>query len=191
MAQLYNELSSNIQTTTVLDVSQIKEMDISSIAFKELIIRLAQQANSHAMATNIREIGLYDTQEQLGVQAFFPTPTVGGASSGNITPTNRAVYRKVINFGALPGSSATISVPHGITIALLSSFTVTRIYGASTKMTNNLATMSFIPLPYSDPNAAANSIALYLDGTNVNITTGTKNWSAWTQTYIVMEFMKN
>jgi hypothetical protein len=190
MAQLYNELSSSIPTTSILDVEQIQKMDTKSPEFRELIVRLSQQANSHALAINNRDTGLYDTQEYVSGQSFFPNPNIAG-SSGTQTPAQRPVYRKVINFGALPGSSATISVAHGITIPLSSSFTVTRIYGSASKMTNNLATMSFIPLPYADPSAAANSIALNMDGTNVNITTGTKDWSSWTSAYVVIEFLKN
>lgn len=186
MAQLYNELSSNIQTTAILDVTQIQQMDIKSPEFKELIIRLVQQANSHAMAINGKDDGLYDTQEQLSVQTFFPNPNIAG-SSGTQFPEMRPVYRKVIYFGALPGAGATISVPHGITITAGSTFSITRMYGAAT----NPTTLAFISLPYAHPNAAVYCIALNADGTNVNITTGTTDWSAYTQTYIVMEYLKS
>lgn len=186
MAQLYNELSSNIPLSSMLDVTQIQSMDTKSQDFKELIVRLAQQANSHAMAINSRDTGSYDTSEQVSGKTFFPNPNIAG-SSGTQTPANRAVYRKTIYFGSLPGSSATISVPHGITIPTGSLFTITRIYGAAT----NPTTMSFIPLPYSHPNAAVYSIALNADATNVNITTGTNNYSGYTQAYVVMEFLKN
>lgn len=186
MAQLYNELSSNIQTTAVLDVTQIQQMDIKSPEFKELIIRLVQQANSHAMAINGKDDGLYDTQEQLSVQTFFPNPNIAG-SSGTQFPEMRPVYRKVIYFGALPGAGATISVPHGITITAGSTFSITRIYGAAT----NPTTMKFIPLPYADPSGGFSGITLNADATNVNITTGSTNWSAYTITYVILEYLKN
>jgi hypothetical protein len=177
MAQLQNLQNPFLSTTQIFDVSDVRSMKVESPEFKELIIRLVMDANEKSIAINSKAIGNYDTLEQLSGKTYPPT-------SGQ-TPRNS--YFKIINFGALPGSSTTKSIAHGITITAGSSFSVVNVYGAAT----NPTTMNFIPLPYSHPNAAVYAIALNADGTNVNITTGTNNWSAYTLTTVVIEYLKD
>lgn len=95
---------------------------------------------------------------------------------------NRDVYRKVIDFGALPNAGVK-TVAHGITFDASSS--LTHLYASATDPVNLL----YIPIPYASP-TLANNIEISLDSTNVIITTGT-NRSAFTICYVVIEWLKN
>jgi len=163
-----------IPTTNVWDVSEIYSTDVKSPEFKELLVRLYQNLNVMAMGVNNRDAGLYDTSEFVCGQQFFPDPALTSASS--VTPTFRNVFRKVVNFGALPNNTGK-SVAHGITTTVNTSFT--RMYGVATDPTG----FSALAIPNSD-------ITLELDGTNVTITT-TADLTAYTTTYVVLEYIKS
>jgi len=163
-----------IPTTNVWDVSEIYSTDIKSPEFKELLVRLYQNLNVMAMGVNNRDAGLYNTSEFVCGQQFFPDPALTSASS--VTPTFRNVFRKVVNFGALPDTTGK-NVAHGITTTVNTSFT--RMYGAAT----DPAGFSALAIPNSD-------ITLELDGTNVTITT-TADLTAYTTTYVVLEYIKS
>jgi len=119
-------------------------------------------------AVNEKDIGQYLQTEVLCGQKFF---------NDEDTKNTHSVYRKVIDFGALPASSAK-TVPHGIDIQESTRFT--RIYGTANSPS------SFIPLPYAD-STAANSISLEITELNVEITTAI-DYSAYTETYVVVEY---
>ena len=124
---------------------------------------------------NDKEIAQYNLVEIVTGQKWF-------------TPSNnqkeRYVYRKVIDFGALP-NAATKSVAHGITTTATTVFT--NIYGASTDPGASAITAS-IPLPFSSPTLNEN-IKLNVDATNVNVTTGI-DYTAYTETYIILEYIQ-
>ena len=168
-----------IPTTQVWDVSEIYATEVTSPAFKELLVRLYQNLNRQAVAVNSKDTGIYDTLECANGQAFFPNPLFD--STTQTYPAVRQVYRKVVNFGALP-NTALKTVSHGLTVT--TGFTVTRVYGAATDPVNKL----FLPIPYSSP-VLANNIELNIDATNVNITTGS-NRAAYTVTYVIFEYLK-
>lgn len=128
-------------------------------------------------ALNDKEIGQYNTVELVSGQKWF---TPGDAN------VERYVYRKVIDFGALP-NSATKSVAHGITTTQHTVFT--RIYGTATDPGASTIT-SAIPIPYVDPGTLANGIQLDVDATNVNVTTAA-NYTAYTTCYIILEYIQN
>ncbi len=102
----------------------------------------------------------------------------------------RQVFRKVIAFGALP-NAGTKSVAHGIDTLPQDlpnnyiGFSFTRIYATATDPVNEL----YIPIPYAS-NVAANVIEINVDATNVNITTAS-NKTAYTITYVVLEYIKS
>lgn len=125
---------------------------------------------------NLKEFGQYGTVELLTGQTWF---TPGNAN------INRLTYRKVIDFGTLP-NTATKSVAHGITTTGNTVFT--RIYGTATDPGASSITAA-IPLPYVDPNTAANGIQLDIDATNVNVTTAA-DYTAYSA-YIVLEYIQN
>ena len=129
-----------IPTTTVMDVSEIYSTEVTSPEFKELLVRLYQNFNNLALAMNVKDTAIYDTEEFVSGQKFFPDPALD--STSDTEPTQRNIFRKVIKFGALP-DTATKSVAHGITIDANTTFT--RIYGTS----SDQAGLVYIPLPYS------------------------------------------
>jgi hypothetical protein len=171
-----------VPTSNVWDSGQIEQTDANSPEFKQLIVRLYQNLNQIALSLNAKETGYYDTLELINGQQFFPNPAYSSQSS--TAPVYRSVFRKVINFGALP-NAATKSVPHGIApIGLNSSFTFTRIYGTSSKT----STQNYIPIPYSSGTLNKN-IEINVDGTNVNITTSI-DYSLYIVTYIILEYLR-
>lgn len=169
-----------VPTTSVWDIDTLRSVDVTSPQFKELLVRLYQNINAIALSLNTRDAGYYDTQSFVNGQVFFPNPALNSGSNG--TPTFRQVLRKVINFGALPNTTSK-SVAHEI--AMNGAFSFTRIYGCST----DPVALNFIPLPYPSL-VAADTIELSVDATNVTVTTGS-NWSAYTTTYIVIEWLTN
>lgn len=169
-----------IPTNFIWDVHALKDMDVTSPQFKELLVRLYQNLNNMALALNVKDSAYYNTQEFVNGQMWFPNPAY--TSSSPVTPAFRNVYRQVINFGALP-DTAVKSVPHNIPIN--ASYSFTRIYGAATDPINLL----YIPLPYVK--VGFDGVQLDVDATNVNISTTTNLYIGYTISYIVLEYIKN
>ncbi len=167
-----------VPTTDVWDVTPVYELNLDD-KFEDLLVRLYQNLNNMSLSINVRDAGYYDTMEFLNSQVYFPNPTLNSGTS--TTPTYRSVFRKVVNFGALPNAGAK-SVAHGITCTQATSFT--RIYGAASDPVNFL----YIPLPYASP-VLANNISIDVDATNVTITTGS-NRTAFTICYVILEYLQ-
>jgi hypothetical protein len=167
-----------VRTTDVWDTAELQDIDVTSDAFKELLVRLYQNINNIAVATNAKDSAFYNNSEFVTGGQFFANPALSSGTSFN--PTLRPVFRKVINFGALPNTGSK-SVAHGITIT--PSFSFTRIYATATNPNT-----SFIPIPYASP-ILVNNIELSVDLTNVTITTGSDR-TAYTLTYVVLEYIK-
>lgn len=162
-----------VPTTFVWDVAELRDTDIKSERFKELLVRLYQNLNLMQISLNVKDSAYYDTEEFVNGQLFFASPD---ASSSSTEATNRRqVFRKVINFGALPNST-TKSVAHDIDIT--SGYSFTRLYGAASDQSG----LNFLAIPNS-------AITLAVDSTNVKITT-TSNLSAYTITYVTLEYLK-
>lgn len=128
-------------------------------------------------AVNTKEIAQYSQNLNLTGQQFF---TVGDAQK------TRYVYRKVINFGALPNAT-TKSVAHGMVNTQNSLWT--RIYATATDP-GATTTTSAIPIPYVDPTNLANGIEINVDTTNVNIKTAV-NYTAYTNCVVILEYIQN
>lgn len=169
-----------LPTTDVWDVAQLYDVDVNSDEFKELLVRLYQNVNNIALAVNLKDTGYYTLQEFLNSQAYFANPAL--SSSTPQAPVLRQVFRKVINFGALPNAGAK-SVAHNIPIT--SGYSFTRIYGTASDQS---APRSFIPLPYAS--AAGDNIELQVDDTDVIITT-TIDRTNYTICYVVLEYVKS
>ena len=172
-----------ITTTQSWDVTELKQMDVSSDQFRELFVRMYQQLNNMAQSINTKASGRFNTQEFATGETFYPSPSISSAS--NISAAPRSVFRRVVNMlptGTLP-NTGTLTVAHGLTFN--SANTLTRLYGAAT----NAAGTSLIPIPYASP-IAANNIELYADATNIYIVTG-KDQTAYTKCNVIMEFLKN
>jgi len=133
----------------------------------DLVTSLQDVYQGIASTVNTKEGGLYVPIEKLTSAQYF-TP-------GN-PQLNRAVYRMVVDFGALPNSGVK-SVPHNI-VGWNSDFRLTREFGAATDPILNKS----LPLPNV-------GIKLENDATNVTVTT-TANFSNYTDSTIVIEFTK-
>ncbi len=176
------EFGLTVPTTDEWDVAQIYETDVNSPEFKELLVRLYQNIGNMALVLNLKDGAYYDKRQFVTGQQFFPNPSL--TSSTSSSPDFRPVFRLVVNFGTLPntGTSPNTQGLHGINMT--SGVTFTRIYGAASDTTG----LNYIPLPYASPTDADN-IELKVDATNVIITTGSDR-TAFTTTYVVLEFMK-
>ncbi len=140
---------------------------------------LSEQIKRITQGINVREIGWMLDQQLLNGQQFIPSATALATD-----PTNaiyRAVFRKVVDCGALP-NAATKSVAHGINVD--ANFTLIHLYAGATKAT---AAFASIPLPYSSPTLNEN-IKINLDVTNINITTAI-DYSAYTRTFVTVEYL--
>ena len=173
------QVGSYIPTSQVWDIGEVQETDVTSPKFKELLIRLYQQVGNIATAVNGKDAAIYDTSEFVCGQTFFPNPTPIAGQPNN----QRQVYRKVINYGALPDATDH-GVPHNIDVAV-AGFSITRLYGAATDPTHRL----YLPLPYV-ANSKDEPIALWATATDVYTDTYATNRSDFTQTYIVIEYLK-
>lgn len=120
-----------------------------------------------ASAVNTKEGALFVPFEKLTSAQYF---------IANNPQVNRAVYRMVVDFGALP-NTGTKSVPHNIP-GWDTNFRLTREYGAAT----DPIALNALPLPND-------GIFLNNNATNVTVTT-TADFSAYTECTIVIEFSK-
>lgn len=180
MAFPFDDIGLFLPTTDVFDTQLIYELDINSTEFKEFLVRLRQSINDLALAVNLKDSALYYDQEFVNGQVLFPDPALNSTTS--LAPTPRQMFRFVVNFGALP-NTAIKSVAHNLTPT--TEWTFTRIYGASSDVT----AMSYIPLPYAST-VLANNIELNVDATSVNVTTAA-NYSSYSTTYIILEYIKS
>jgi hypothetical protein len=174
-----NDIGLYIPTTNVWDTNQIQSLQDESPQLKELLVRLYQNLNRMALAVNLKESGLFDLNEFVTGEQWFPNPVNADPSLFSI---GRPIYRTVINFGALPNTGSK-SVAHNITCYTQTSFT--RIYGCATKPTT---AFSYIPLPFASPVLAEN-IKIEVDATNVVITTGSDR-TAYTTSYVILEYLQ-
>lgn len=121
-----------------------------------------------ASTVNTKEGAVYVPIEKLTSGQYF-TP-------GN-PQKNRAVYRMVVDFGALP-NSATKTVAHNI-VGWNDQYRLVRAYGASTDPAN----LEALPIPND-------GIFLKNNVTDVIVTT-TADFSAFTETTVVLEYTKS
>lgn len=160
--------------------SYVPVYDVVPENWEEARAFLVEQLKRLALAVNIREIGWFLDEELLSGKAFIPG--TNNVASAGTSQTFRTVLRKVIDFGALP-NAATKSVPHGINFDANFSLVFMGAYA-----TNPTAFIAF-PIPYADPILLVNHVALTMDATNVNITTGI-NYSAWTRCFVTIEYIQ-
>jgi len=166
-----------ISTTFLTDMSLLSQIDVNKPEFKELLRRLYLDLNKMAVAINNKVSGVNDIIEYVSGKNFFSMPT----AANNYDVTLRPAYTTVVNFGALP-NNATIAVAHGLTFT--NAVVFTNIYGAAT----NQSVPEGLPLPYASATAVADTIEVWVDGTNVYIATGA-NYSAYTG-IVILEYLK-
>jgi len=169
----------DVPNTFVLDIGQIQELAIDP-NFKELLVRLYQNLNIMCLALNDKTGGYYTLNQFVTGNTYFPDTVGTGVAVGLIQSEYRPSTRIVINFGALP-NAGTKSVPHGITVTADTSWVL--IMGTATDPIG----LTGIPIPYAS-SVAADIVELYVDATNVNVTTN-GNLTNYTTTLIVLEFL--
>lgn len=165
-----------VPTTQLIDII----FDDESIPqnMKQVVIRIDQAFNDYAQAINLKDTGMYNLQEFVTGQVFFPNPAL--SSSTAQSPVLRQVFRSVVNFGALP-NTATKSVAHGLTVTTQTTWVC--LYATAT----DPIALTGLDINYSD--AAGNIITLTVDAVNVNIETNF-NATAYTRCMVVLEFLK-
>lgn len=175
---LNSSLGAFVPTTNVWDVSQIYQTDVNSPEFKELLVRLYQNINNIALILNIKDTGMYDTQEFLNGQLWFANPAY--VTSADPYPELRQVYRFTYNFGALP-NSGTKTLAHGLPVTM-GNYTFTRIFACSSDTTNH----EYIPIPYAG--TTGNTVEINVDAVDINIITESDR-STFDTTYVVLEYL--
>ena len=176
-----------IPATQVWDVNDIYNTKDLGEGLKELLVRMYQNLNSMALAVNKKETGLYPREEFICGQQYYPE--IGLNSSSEQAPKLRQVTRKVIAwvnpstglYKPLPNAS-TDTVAHGLVFDANS--IPTNIYGAA----YDPSVMKSIPLPWIAD--TGDNIAVWLDGTNVNIKTFGTSRTNFTIANIVIEYLK-
>ena len=191
-----SKYGSFVATTNIYD---LEGKDIETV-----LIRLRQTLNELALSNNIKDSGYYVLEEFLNGQRWFPDPALNSTTAK--APAPRQVFRKVVNFGALPNATSKTAA-HGLSVK--DTWTFTRMYATASDPVSH----EYISIPYADLTAsgtgtidltgikwsdtsvsssvtiANDSISLEADGTNVTITTGTDR-SAFTSCYVVLEYIK-
>ena len=173
-----------VPQTEVWDPSEVYDADVTKRdELTELLVRMYLNLNRMALSLNLKDNGQYDVIQNVNSQTYFPNPSYTSLTA--TTPTWRQVLRKVYNINpptTLP-NTGTLTIPHGIEITTMTTFT--RIYGVA----SDTVGFNYIPLPYASP-VLANNIELRLDVTNIYITTGS-NRTNFNITYVVVEFIQN
>ena len=169
-----------IPTTNIWDVNQVNDLEDIKPELKELLVRLYQNLNRMSLVLNTKDSGFYVTNEFTTGQVYFPNPANSSATPQG--PVFRQTLRVVVNFGPLPNAGVK-SVPHNIPVT--PGFTFTRIYGCA----SDTVGFNYIPLPYASPTLVDN-IELKVTATDVVITTAA-DYSAYTVTYVILEYIKS
>jgi hypothetical protein len=180
MAFNINDVGLFIPTTILFDVDRAIEAEPGSDEDRELQIRLYQAINNIILALNLKDTGYYLVQEFVTGSVYF--------NVNNDFNNLRQVYRIEVNFGAL-SAAGTKSVAHNIpniTVGGTTTFSFVKIYAVAT----NPTAVTFIPIPYSSAAAVTDNLEITVDSTNVNITTGGKDYSAYTITLVTLEYIK-
>ena len=165
--------STLIPISNTIDASLLEDMDVNSPEFKRFLVSLIENVDSLLLAVNAKDIGIYNDSETVTGQKFF--------DDNDDENIQRPVYRKVINFGALP-NTANKQVAHSLDSTW--NYKFTRIYGVASDSTNQ----DYLPIPYATA-TAADIIELYVDNTYINITTG-KDRTSFDTTYVVIEYIE-
>ncbi len=137
--------------------------------------------NKMALALNNKVTGIYTQTQFVTGKTWYPDPALSSATSK--IPVQRMIFGIVVPFGALP-DTATKTVAHGITFPAANTYQGVQIYACATDQTGVVQ----IPIPYASP-VLVNNIELFIDGTNVSITTGSDR-TAFTKTDVYFEFIK-
>lgn len=139
------------------------------------LIQMTNRDRDIARYLNIRQIGIYDLNENPTGQQF----------PGTTPQSKKQTFRKIFELG--PFAAGTVNtIAHGI--SGITSFT--QIYGTALTTTASGGGFLSIPLPYVNITAITACIGLEADPTNIYIALGAIGHSIST-CIIVLEYLKN
>jgi len=137
---------------------------------KQLLRNVYRKVNDFTYIINTKDTGIYNDEEFFTSQQWYVNKAVGDQET---------IYRKVIDCGALPNSAIKL-VAHNLNPGgtIDNTWDFIKIYGVA----KDPGTPQWIPLAHPD-------IILLVNNTNIVITT-TANLSAYTDTKIIIEYIK-
>lgn len=135
---------------------------------------LVEHLKKISNAVNIREIGWYLDEELLSGKQFIP----GVTATGNVQQF-RSVFRKIIDFGALPNTGFK-AVPHGINVD--TRFTLLHLYACATDPVG----LTSFEIDHAE-NLTGN-VWMYMDANNINIVTNS-NRSSYSRCFVTVEYI--
>ena len=159
-----------------LNVANARTGDTNTTHGKQKAVYVYIKATS-GLAENQQENVLNDVKEYVDSSNSYSTNEV---KTGGKWIDGKPIYRKVVNFGALP--NATIK---GVSFDNINADTFLKIEGIA--MTNG---GSAIIIPFADTSAATQSINIFVNSTSVSINTGSTNRSDYTKCYVTLEYTK-
>ena len=167
-----------LPTTQLIDIESVSQNGSLNEDLKQIIIRISQALTDYANAINIKDTGMYPLAEFVTGQIYFPNPALNSTTPQ--TPVYRQGLRTTVNFGALP-NTINKAVPHGITVDANTTFAC--IYATATNTTARTG------LPIPSTSTTGNIVYLFIDATNVNITTNF-DATAYNACLVVIEYIK-
>jgi hypothetical protein len=165
-----------VPTTYIFKAQQLQQTDIESPEFKNLLVSLYQDINTMCIALNASEKGYYMLTE-FNTQKLLFNPT-------NDLNRLRPVFSTTVNFGALPAVGSK-SVAHGI-MDIGATYVGFSVSGCATQP----SPWEIIPIPYVSATTMLDNLEIAVDATNVTITTGGTDYSTFTNTVVVIEYVK-
>lgn len=129
------------------------------------------------LAENQQENVLNDTKNYVDGTNSYSTNEV---KTGGKWIDGKPIYRKVVNFGALP--NATIK---GVTFDNINADTFMKIEGIAMS-----ANSTAITIPFTDVSSTTQSISIFANSTSVSINAGSVNRSDYNKCYIILEYTK-
>lgn len=148
----------------------------------EYDVKLRQYLNRISSAVNTKDSGLYTDEEIITGQKFLPIFGTDGSTS----LVYRDVFRKVIDFGALPDTT-TKTVPHGISTT--QDYSIVRFYGSATNPGVTVLSAG-LSLPYVNVTTPTDGVQLDIFTNDISITTTTSNYTSFIRTFITLEYIK-
>lgn len=173
-----NDFGVFLPLTSVFDPESLSQIENLDPQIKNFIISSTHNYNNIANVLNLKETGYYVTTEILNSQVWFKNTV----TTPDQSPFRNA-FRLVVNFGALP-NAGTKTVAHNIQNFTPSVASWTKIYATATDPSS-----AGIPIPYASP-VLNECISINVDDTNIYITTAI-DYSSFTTTYVVLEYLKN
>ena len=175
------DLSSNIDDNNTTDyytlnVANARTGDTNTTHGKQKAVYVYIKATS-GLAENQQENVLNDVKGYVDSSNSYSTDEV---KTGGKWIDGKPIYRKVVNFGALP--NATIKE---VSFDNINADTFVKIEGIAM---NNSG--SAVTIPFADTSAATQSITIFANSTSVSISTGATNRSDYTKCYITIEYTK-